>query len=48
MPRNTAERFYRLRPERLMAALVGPLLLLAVVLAIGMLRDAARSRGPRP
>ncbi len=48
MPRTTAERLYRLRPELLMSALVGPLLLLAVVLAIGMVRDAARSRGPRP
>jgi hypothetical protein len=46
MPRNTAERLYALRPELIMVALVGPLLLLSVVLAIGMLRSAFH--GPRP
>lgn len=49
MPRNAALRLYALRPEWLMAALVGPLLFASVVLAIGMLRDAGRDRRrPRP
>ena len=44
MPPNAALRLYALRPEWLMAALVGPLLFASVVLAIGMLRDAGRDR----